>query len=58
MSAPVQLVFRGEVLAGFRLEDVQRELGRLLQADEAGLKKVFSGRPTVLKRGLAARRLT
>lgn len=54
MSAPVQLVFRGEVLAGFRLEDVQRELGRLLQADEAGLKKVFSGRPTVLKRGLAA----
>lgn len=54
MSAPVQLVFRGEVLAGFRLEDVQRELGRLLQADEARLKNVFSGRRTVLKRGLAA----
>jgi hypothetical protein len=54
MSAPVQLVFRGEVLAGFRLEDVQRELGRLLQADEALLKNVFSGRRTVLKRGLAA----
>jgi uncharacterized membrane protein YhaH (DUF805 family) len=54
MNAPVQLVFRGEVLAGFRLEDVQRELGRLLQADEARLKHVFSGRGTVLKRGLAA----
>lgn len=54
MSAPVQLVFRGEVLAGFRLEDVQRDLGRLLQADEARLKSVFSGRRTVLKRGLAA----
>ena len=54
MSAPVQLVFRGEVLAGFRLEDVQSELGRLLQADEALLKSVFSGRRTVLKRGLAA----
>lgn len=54
MSAPVQLVFRGEVLAGFRLEDVQRELGRLLQADEARLKSVFSGRSTVLKRGLVA----
>lgn len=54
MNAPVQLVFRGEVLAGFRLEDVQRELGRLLQADEARLKNVFSGRRTVLKRGLAA----
>lgn len=52
MSAPVQLVFRGELLAGFRLEDVQRELGRLLQADEVRLKSVFSGRRTVLKRGL------
>jgi len=54
MSALVQLVFRGEVLAGFRLEDVQRELGRLLRADEARLKNVFSGRSTVLKRGLAS----
>lgn len=54
MSAPVQLVFLGEVLAGFRLDDVRRDLGRLLQADEARLKDVFSGRRTVLKRGLAA----
>jgi uncharacterized membrane protein YhaH (DUF805 family) len=54
MSAPVQLVFLGEVLAGFRLEDVQRELGRLLKTDEARLKSVFSGRRTVLKRNLAA----
>lgn len=54
MSASVQLVFRGEVLTGFRLEDVQRELGRLLQADEARLKHLFSGRRTVLKRDLAA----
>lgn len=54
MSALVQLVFRGEVLAGFQLEDVQRELGRLMRADEALLKKVFSGHSTVLKRGLAA----
>jgi uncharacterized membrane protein YhaH (DUF805 family) len=54
MTAPVQLVFRGEVLAGFRLEDVQRELGPLLRADEARLKALFSGSRTVLKRGLAA----
>ena len=54
MSTPVQLVFRGEVLTGFRLEDVQRELGRVLQADEARLKALFSGRRTVLKRDLAA----
>lgn len=55
MSAPVQLVFLGEVLAGFRPEDdVQRELGRLLKTDEARLKSVFCGRRTVLKRDLAA----
>ncbi|MFT3956745.1 MAG: DUF805 domain-containing protein [Piscinibacter sp.] len=54
MSAPVQLVFCGEVLEGFRLDDVQRELGRVLQADEPRLKQLFSGRRTVLKRGLVA----
>lgn len=54
MSATVQLVFRGEVLAGFQAEDVQRELGRLLRADEGQLKALFSGRRAVLKRGLAA----
>lgn len=52
MSATVQLVFCGEVLDGFRPEDVQRDLGRLMQADEARLKSVFAGRRTVLKRGL------
>lgn len=54
MSASVQLVFCGEVLEGFHLDDVQRELGRVLQADEPRLKQLFSGRRTVLKRGLAA----
>jgi uncharacterized membrane protein YhaH (DUF805 family) len=52
MSATVQLVFLGEVLSGFRLEDVQRDLGRALKADEAKLKALFSGRRAVLKRGL------
>lgn len=55
MTATVQLVFRGEVLAGFDTGDVQRELGQLLRADEAQLKLLFSGRRAVLKRGLAPR---
>lgn len=54
MSSTVQLVFCGEILEGFHLAEVQRELGRVLQADEPRLKQLFSGRRTVLKRGLAA----
>ncbi|MEW6706283.1 MAG: DUF805 domain-containing protein [Pseudomonadota bacterium] len=52
MSSDVQLVFRGEVLAGFQPEEVQRELGRLLKVDEAKLAALFSGGRAVLKRGL------
>jgi uncharacterized membrane protein YhaH (DUF805 family) len=52
VSATVQLVFLGEVLSGFRLEDVQRDLGRALKADEARLKVLFSGRRAVLRRDL------
>lgn len=54
MTSTVQLVFRGEVLAGFQVEDVRRDMGRLLRADEAQLRSLFSGRRAVLKRGLAA----
>lgn len=53
MSSPVQLVFRGEVLTGFELEAVRRELGRVLRADEAQLRRLFSGARTVLKGGIA-----
>jgi len=53
MRAPVQLVFRGEIVPGFALHDVQRELGRLLKLDETKLARLFSGQRTVLKRDLA-----
>lgn len=52
MSTPVQLVFAGEVLSGFELDAVKRELGRVLRADDATLAQLFSGRRTVLKRGI------
>lgn len=52
MSTPVQLVFRGEVLSGFELDAVKRELGRALRADEATLAQLFSGRRMVLKRDI------
>lgn len=54
MTSKVQLVFRGEVLTGFQVESVQLELGRLVRANEAQLRALFSGRSVVLKRGLAS----
>ena len=50
MDAPVQLVFLGEVLDGFSLDDVKRRVGQLLKLDEPRVAQLFSGRRTVLKR--------
>ena len=50
----VQLVFYGEVIAGFRLEDVQRSLAALLKLDEARAAALFNGSRVVLKRELPA----
>ncbi|HUG25221.1 DUF805 domain-containing protein [Piscinibacter sp.] len=54
MDAHVQLVFLGEVHAGFHLDEVKRSLGQLLKLDEARLAQLFSGARTVLKRSLQA----
>ena len=53
-QAPVQLVFFGEVLAGFRQEDVQHSLAALLKLDPARAAALFSGARVVLKRELPA----
>jgi uncharacterized membrane protein YhaH (DUF805 family) len=53
MDAPVQLVFFGEVLSGFQLEAVKRDLGHALKLDEARLARLFSGARMVLKRSIA-----
>jgi len=53
MDAQVQLVFFGEVLEGFHLEDVKRRVGQLLKLDEARVAQMFSGARTVLKRAVA-----
>lgn len=53
MDAPVQLVFSGEVLEGFSLDDVKRRVGQLLKLDDARVAQLFSGRRTVLKRAVA-----
>jgi len=50
----VQLIFRGEVLAGFQPADVRRSLGDQLKLDDARLAHLFSGQRVVLKRSIAA----
>ena len=52
-AAQVQLVFRGEVLQGFHVEDVKRALGERLRIDEKGLASLFTASHTVLKRAVA-----
>jgi uncharacterized membrane protein YhaH (DUF805 family)/RNase P subunit RPR2 len=54
MDARVQLVFLGEVLSGFHLDDVKRSLAHLLKLDDARVQHLFSGARTVLKRSLQA----
>jgi uncharacterized membrane protein YhaH (DUF805 family) len=52
MDARVQLVFFGEVLDGFHLDDVKRRLGQVLRLDDAKLARLFSGSRMVLKRSV------
>jgi len=51
-EAPVCLVFTGEVLEGFQIEDVKRGVGEVLKVDDAKLTAMFSGVRTVLKRSM------
>lgn len=52
MDALVQLVFFGEALEGFGLDEVKRRVGQLLKLDEARVAQMFSGQRTVLKRAV------
>lgn len=52
-AADVQLVFRGEVLHGFRKDDVQRALGERLRIDDDGLARLFTTPRSVLKKSVS-----
>lgn len=52
-STAVQLVFAGEILAGFSQAQVREKLGRRLRLDEQRLNKLFSGQRVVIKRDLS-----
>ena len=52
MAANVQLVFRGEVLDGFKADEVRRQLAQALKLDEDRVAQLFTGARTVLKRSV------
>lgn len=52
-QAQVRLVFAGEVLEGFALDEVKRRFGELFKLDEARVAAAFAGGRTVLKRSMA-----
>ena len=52
MSDRFRLVFAGDVLEGHRVEDVQRKMAELLHLSQARQDSMFSGKRTVLKKGM------
>ena len=54
MSAQYRLVFQGEVAADQHVAVVRKRLAKLLKADDATLKTLFSGQPVVLKKTIDA----
>jgi uncharacterized membrane protein YhaH (DUF805 family) len=52
MESQVRVVFFGQVLDGFHVDDVKRRFGEMFRLDEAKLEQLFSGARTVIKRSL------
>ena len=46
-------MFRGDIIAGFMLQDVKRNLQAVFKADDARIERLFTGKPTSLKSGLS-----
>jgi uncharacterized membrane protein YhaH (DUF805 family) len=52
-SAQVRLVFAGEVLSGFSLDEVKRSFAQAYRVEGERLEEVFAGGRTVIKRAIA-----
>jgi len=50
MTEHHKLVFDGSIVEGYKLEDVKKNLVSLLKTDEKGVERLFSGKPTVIKK--------
>lgn len=52
MSESYNVVFRGQVIEGFTSQQVQRRLQQSMKLNGAQLRKLFSGNPVPLKKGV------
>jgi len=52
MSESYNVVFRGQVIEGFTSQQVQRRLQQSMKLNDAQLRKLFSGNPVPLKKGV------
>ncbi|MGQ9425790.1 hypothetical protein ACXYTJ_08990 [Gilvimarinus sp. F26214L] len=51
-ASQFDLIFRGDVVPGHRVEDVKLRLAKLFKVDPARIEALFSGKPVALKRNL------
>ncbi len=54
MESQVRVVFFGQVLDGFHVDDVKRSFREMFRLDEAKVERLFSGARTVIKNSLHA----
>jgi len=52
MSNTFEVVFNGEILDGFDPAETQAKIGKLFNADEAKIARLFSGNSVVIKKNL------
>lgn len=52
MTSTYKLVFRGDIAPGHSYLQVKARLQELFRLDEAGIEKLFGGRPVTIKRNL------
>lgn len=53
MTSTYKLVFRGDIAPGHSHLQVRERLKELFRLDEAGMEKLFCGRPVTIKRNLS-----
>ncbi len=53
MSTSLQLIFFGELIAGFTPDEVRRNMAKSFKLDDKRLDRMFSGQEVVLKRNLS-----
>ena len=52
MSQTYSVIFSGEIVAGYDLEQVKKNIGQVFKLNPERVEKLFSGKPVAIKRGI------